>query len=90
MSLPLLGRPTRPESTLRVTRAEGERSSGAVNEGEAGIGGDHDMAGDCLTCEGRGWKFVTSRADGLWGECPEGLVARSCVDCGGLGVLRRG
>jgi hypothetical protein len=44
----------------------------------------------CDTCVGRGWKFVSSRANGLWSESLDGLIRRSCVDCGGEGVLRHG
>ena len=48
------------------------------------------MVRDCVSCEGRGWKFVMSRAEGRWGDCVDGLVSRSCVDCRGEGVMRRG
>jgi hypothetical protein len=55
---------------------------------------DWDMwfppAAVCGSCVGRGWKFVVSRAGGLWADSLSGLVLRSCVDCAGEGVVRHG
>jgi hypothetical protein len=68
-----------------------------VSQLETGVSVWDSVAGNglldvtaCLACEGRGWKFTTSRVRGLWKDCRDELIRRSCVDCGGEGVVRHG